>query len=273
MSLLSVAGSGLLSQSLQLDTISNNIANVNTPGYASVGATFEDNLTQVYGQSPLTEGLPDRQTAAGLWLGDGAHAVFNRESFANGSTLQTQDPLDMAVVGDGFFTVGLSGGRVGYTRAGHFIESQDAKTGTAFLALPDGSPVLSTSGQPLDMTGVNASTVSVAPDGILTGVTATGTPVRIGQLGLAYVSHPGSALYSVGNSVYALNPGYAVTTNGTPGAPTSLFGQVKGSMLEGSNVNLNQQMSQLVQTQQAYEMSSDAINIANKMMGLEDQLS
>ncbi len=272
MSLLSIAGSGLQSQTQQLNAISNNLANVNTVGYASVGASFQDNLTQVYGQSPLTQGLPNRLTPAGLWLGTGAHAVLNRATFAPGSYQQTKNPLNMAIVGDGFFTVGLGQGQVGYTRAGNFIASQDAQTGKSYLALPDGTRVLSQSGQPIDLTGVNVSTLTVAPNGVLTGTTTAGTPVQVGKLGLAYVAHPGSALYSVGHSVYGLNPGYGVTTNGTAGTPATLFGQVRGGMLEGSNVNMNQQMSQLVQTQQAYELSSTAISIADKMMGLENQL-
>ncbi|PWI56751.1 flagellar hook-basal body protein [Sulfoacidibacillus thermotolerans] len=272
MSLLTIAASGMQSQSQQLDAIANNIANVNTVGYASVNPTFADNLTQVYGQPLPVQGLPDRQTPAGLWLGTGAHAVFNHANFALGSDKTTQNPLDMAIVGDGFFTVALSTGQVGYTRAGNFIASHDAKTGKTYLALPDGTRVLSQSGQPLDLTGIAVNTLRVAPDGTLSGTTMNGVPVQIGTLGLAYIAHPGSALYSVGDSVYALNPGYRATTNATPGAPPSLFGQVHGFMLEQSNVSLTEQMTQLVATQQAYEMSSTAVSIANKMMGLENQL-
>ncbi len=269
MSLLSVAGSGLQSQMQSLDAISNNIANINTTGYEAVGVSFADSLTRVYGQSPATQGLPNRQTPVGLWLGTGAYATPGLRSFTAGNYVTTRNPLDMAIQGDGFFTLALPGGATGYTRAGAFVASNDPQTGQVYLTTPNGARVLSVNGKPIDLTGVNLATVHVSPNGVLTADTTTGQPRRIGQLALAYVAHPASALASLGADVYQLRPGFAAATNAA-GAPSVLtaIGQVHGAMLEMSNVNLTNQMTNMLQTQQGYDLAAKAVSIADQMMGL-----
>ncbi len=269
MSLLSVAGSGLQSQMQSLDAISNNIANMNTTGYEATGLSFADSLTQVYGQAPATQGLPNRQSPIGLWLGTGAYAMPGMRSFTAGNYVTTHNPLDMAIQGDGFFTLSLPGGATGYTRAGAFAASNDPQTGQMYLTTPDGARVLSVNGKPIDLTGVNLATVRVSPDGVLTADTTSGQPRRIGQLALAYIAHPGSALASLGANVYQLKPGFTASSNAA-GAPAvlSAIGQVHGAMLEMSNVNLTTQMTNMIQTQQRYDLAAKAVSIADQMMGL-----
>ena len=269
MSLLSVAGSGLQSQMQSLDAVSNNIANMNTTGYETAGVSFADSLTQVYGQAPATQGLPNRQSPIGLWLGTGGYAMPGVRSFAAGNYVTTHNPLDMAIQGDGFFTLALPGGATGYTRAGAFVASNDPQTGQMYLTTPDGARVLSVNGKPINLTGVNLATVHVSPNGVLTADTTAGQPRRIGQLALAYVAHPGSALASLGANVYQLKPGYVAASNAAGAPPVlSAIGQVHGGMLEMSNVNLTNQMTNMIQTQQQYQIAAKAVSIADQMMGL-----
>ncbi|MHB1628325.1 MAG: flagellar hook-basal body protein [Bacilli bacterium] len=269
MSLLSVAGSGLRSQTQSLDAISNNIANMNTTGYETAGVSFADSLTQVYGQAPATQGLPNRQSPIGLWLGTGGYAMPGVRSFAAGNYVTTRNPLDMAIQGDGFFTLALPGGATGYTRAGAFVASNDPQTGQMYLTTPNGARVLSVNGKPIDLTGVDLATVHVSPNGVLTADTTAGQPRRIGQLALAYVAHPGSALASLGANVYQLKPGFVAASNAAGAPPVlSAIGQVHGGMLEMSNVNLTNQMTNMIQAQQQYQIAAKAVSIADQMMGL-----
>lgn len=269
MTLLGTAASGLQSQTSRLDAIANNIANLDTVGYQTVGVSFADTLSQVYGQSPAVAGLPQRLTPTGAVLGTGVLALPDQRTFSAGAYQQTGQPLDMAIEGDGFFVVGMPGGQTGYTRAGAFTVAPNPRTGQFELTTNTGAPVLDVGGQPIDMTGVDLQSVHASPTGELTAQTIQGKPVKLGQLGLAYVSDPGNALHSMGSDVYELNTGYRAVTNAQPGPlGAQLMGQVRGGTLEMSNVNLTQQMSDLLETQQNFQLSSEAFNIADKMLGL-----
>lgn len=272
MQLLNTAASGLQAQMDRLDAISNNIANIDTAGYQRVDVSFADTLTQVYGQSPAINGLPDRLTPEGLSLGTGVYGLSGERYFDQGTYTQTQSPLDMAIQGDGFFTVEAPGGQVGYTRAGNFQASADSATGRFYLATPGGNRVLGTDGKPIDLTGIQLNTLQVSPNGTLTADTPQGNPVRVGQLSLAYVGVPSNALHSLGADIYGLNPGYQAVTNAAGGAASRLIGNVRGSTLEMSNVNLTQEMTNMIETQHDFQMSSQAINIADKMLGIADTI-
>lgn len=274
MSMMSVAASGLQSQLTKLDALSTNIANLDTTGYQRESVTFGDTLTQMYGQSSAAAGANNnRLTPTGLALGTGSYAQPALRQFQAGSYTSTQNPLDMAIQGDGFFMIRLPNGQTGYTRAGDFTLSK-AADGHFYLATKAGNPVVSSTGKAIDMTGINASTLHVLSDGTLTADTEKGQPVALPKLGLAYVTHPENALTSVGADVYQANPGYTVTTNAQLGTrSSSVLGSVQGGMLETSNVNLTQEMTSLITTQHDFEMSSQAVNIADKMMGVTDTLA
>ena len=265
MSLITTAAAGLQSQQARMDALANNIANQNTPGYQSSDVSFADTLTEFYGQSPAVTGLT-RQTPTGFELGTGAYALNPQANFAAGNYTTTTNPLDMAIQGDGFFTVGLGNKQTGYTRAGDFVASVGGQ-GQMYLTTPDGHAVLGTNGQPINLTGVNLSTLQVSPDGTLTADGTNGQPVNLGKLGLAYVNQPQFALTPQSGQLYTLKTGYTAVTNATPGVnSTQLMGQVQGKMLEGSNVNLTQVMSQMVATQNDNMLASKAVNMANQMM-------
>ncbi len=273
MQLLGTAASGLQSQMARLDAISNNIANLDTTGYERTDVSFADMLTQVYGQSPSVSGLSQRLTPAGLSLGTGAYALPGQRYFEQGNLTTTNNPLDMAIAGDGFFMVSGSPSGVGFTRAGNFHISRDVLTGHMYLSAKSGAYVLNDRGQPIDLTGVNPNSLSVSANGDLSAQTLTGKPVSLGRLGLAYVGNPTNALHSLGDDVYQLNTGFTAATNATGGATTSqLIGPVKGGMLESSNVNLTQEMTDMLETQHNFNASAEAVNIADKMMGIADTI-
>lgn len=271
MSLITTAAAGLQSQQARMDALSNNIANQNTVGYQSSDLSFANTLTEFYGQSKAVTGQT-RQTPAGFELGTGAMTLGPQVNFAAGNYTITKNPLNMAIQGDGFFMVDLGNHQVGYTRAGDFIESLNAQ-GQMYLSTPDGHLVLGTNSQPINLTGINQSTLQVSPDGKLTADNLSGQPVQLGQLGIAYVNQPQFALTPFSGQLYALNKGYTVVTNVTPGINVSqLMGQVQGGMLEGSNVNLTQEMTQLVSTQNDFNLASKAVNMANQMMTIAAQI-
>ena len=271
MSLFSTAAAGIQSQQARMDALANNIANQNTVGYQSSDVSFANTLTEFYGQSPAVTGLA-RQSPAGFELGTGAMALNPQANFAAGTYTSTKNPLDMAIRGDGFFMVDLGNKQTGYTRAGDFIASSNGN-GQMYLATPDGHAVLGANGKPINLTGVNLSTVKVSPDGTITADQINGTPVNLGKLGLAYVNLPQFALTPYSGQLYMLNKGYTAVTNATPGVNAAqLMGQVQNHMLEGANVNLTQVMAQMVSTQNDDMMASKALNMANQMMTVADQI-
>ena len=266
MDIVSAAASAVRSQGQRLDAIANNIANLNTVGYQSVGVSFADTLTQVYNQSPAVSGLPQRQTPGGSnWLGTGVYTLPWQRSFQAGAYKTTGNPLDMAVTGPGFFMVRLRNGQTGFTRAGNFALSRDPANGRFYLADAQGNFVLGANGRRLDLTNIAQSSIRTAQDGVLTGKTVQGATVRIGRLGLAFIANPASALHSLGGDVYGLNGGFAPVTNATPAGGVALTGTVQGGTLEQSNVNLTEQMAQLVQTQHDYNAAVEGVSIADKM--------
>ena len=271
MSLLSTAAAGLQSQQARMDALANNIANQSTVGYQSSDVSFANTLTEYYGQSPAVTGV-SRMSPAGFQLGDGVTALNPQVNFAPGNFTPTKNPLDMAIQGDGFFMIDLGNNQIGYTRAGNFIASSNGK-GQMYLATADGHAVLGASGKPIDLTGVNLSTVQVSPDGTITADRTNGTPVNLGKLGLAYVNQPQFALSPLSGQLYTLNKGYTAVTNAAPGINASqLMGQVQNNMLEDSNVNLTQEMAQMISTQNDDMLASKAVNMANQMMTVANQI-
>ncbi len=273
MSMFNIAASGITSSMAKIDAISNNIANYNTPGYQRESVTFADMLTRVYSQSGnVIGGTNGRVTPYGLSLGTGSYAPVGMREFTAGTLQATGNPLDMALTGNGFFMVKLPNGNTGYTRAGDFGISR-LKNGQFVLATKAGYPVLAASGQTLNLTGVDTKSLTVTPTGVIKGNTITGKPVTIGQLGLADVPQPTFALASYGQDLYQLNPGFKATTNAALGVKaTSVLGTVQNGTLEASNVNLTTEMANLITAQNSFSMSSQAINIADKMSGIADSL-
>jgi flagellar basal-body rod protein FlgG len=254
-----IAKTGMEAQQTQLDVISNNLANVSTTGYKRANAVFEDliyqNLRQVGSQTTEQSQLP-----TGLHLGLGVRTVATSRNFMQGALQQSNNNLDVAIKGNGFFQVTMPDGTAGYTRDGSFqVDSQGR------LATSSGFPVANGITVP-----PHATSVSISADGavsvLLPGNTA---PQPLGNLAMAnFINPPG--LEPRGQNLYIETAASGQPTSGTPG--TNGLGTVMQGYLETSNVNVVQELVTMIQTQRAYEMNSKAIQTSDQMLAKLAQL-
>ncbi|MFO0676808.1 MAG: flagellar basal-body rod protein FlgG [Polyangiaceae bacterium] len=249
---LQVAASGMAAQETKLDTIANNLANANTSGFKRQDAEFEDLLYQ----NLRNAGAVGAGTVAptGVQVGAGSRVVATARSFAQGAVQQTGNPLDVAIEGQGFLTVLRPSGEPAYTRSGTLkLDSQGR------LVTSDGLPL-----EPPISVPTDATKVVIASDGTVSA-TQPGqpVPVSLGQLQLATFPNPGG-LGAIGHNLYepTAAAGDAITgAAGTEGRGTFLQGA-----LEGSNVDVVNEMVSLIRTQRAYEVNSKVISTADEML-------
>jgi flagellar basal-body rod protein FlgG len=283
------AASGIASQQRIIDVISNNVANVNTVGYKAQDVSFQDllyrqfdqkNLGAIDGQDPAT--LKPRSGPLDLALGSGVRLTNLESDFTVGSYQNTGQPLDLAIDGKSFFGILTSGTAKGgmpsaYTRNGHFQVSADA-SGKSYLVTDQGFKVADSNGQPIDVTGYDPQSIQIASDGTLTAVHG-GKRETVAQVGLFYVDHPESSLKPAGDNLFAYVP-----SPGSTSAPiiSQLYavtpqdklnvGQVRSGFLEQSNVDLTTQMTDLMQAQRALDLNAKAVQTADQMMGIANNL-
>ncbi|SIS72292.1 flagellar hook-basal body protein [Alicyclobacillus vulcanalis] len=248
--------SGINAANTWIDQIADNLANLQTPGYAAEQGTFADLLTmQVYGNA-TDPSVAARVTQPGWRGGTGTVRTDEQRDFSQAPIVHTGIPTHLAIQGPGFFTVQTPAGRM-YTRAGNFIWSR-RPDGSFVLATQAGDPVLSATGQPI-VKPADATSMSVSPDGTLTF--GGGRAVK---LGLVEIGEPSSHLLPEGNNLYRLAPGGVAT----PARDSSV---VQGAV-NGSNVDESSTMAEIVAAQDFYEENAQAISIANQLMGLADTI-
>jgi len=248
-----ISKSGMEAQQTQLDHISNNLSNAATNGYKRSHAVFEDLIYQNLRQSGAAAG-EQGTLPTGLQVGLGTRAVATSRNFAQGSLQQTENPLDVAIEGNGFFNVSLPDGTTGYTRDGSF---QVDANGT--LVTNNGLPV-----QPGITIPVNARSVTIAKDGTVSVVLpGDATPQTVGQLQLSnFINVAG--LEPRGGNVYT-----ETAASGQPivGVPQSDgMGSVQQGFVETSNVNVVEELVSMIQTQRAYELNSKAVSTSDQML-------
>jgi len=254
-----ISKTGMEAQQMQLDVISNNLANVSTNGYKKSHAVFEDlmyqNLRQVGSNTSEQSTLP-----TGLQLGLGVRTVATSRSFAQGNLQQTSNNLDVAIQGNGFFQVTLPDGTTGYTRDGAFQIDTAGR-----LVTSNGLPILNGITIP-----ANATNVSIAQDGAVSAtVPGNVTPQAIGNITLASFINP-AGLEPKGQNIYAESAASGQPNAGTAGA--NGLGQLAQGFVETSNVNVVQELVTMIQTQRAYEMNSKAIQTSDQMLQKLGQL-
>lgn len=256
---LSIAKTGLEAQQTQLDAITHNLANVGTNGYKRSRAVFEDlmyqNLRQAGG--PTTQ---ETQLPVGLQLGSGVRAVATSRNFTQGSLTQTGNQMDLAINGQGFFQVQMPDGSTAYTRDGAFqVDAQGQVVTSAGFAVSPGITI-----------PANSQGVTIGRDGVVS-VTLPGqaAPQQIGQLQLASFMNP-AGLDPRGGNLFT-----ETAASGTPqtgNAGTNGLGFLNQGMVEGSNVNVVEELVAMIQTQRAYEINSKAIQTSDQMLGRLTQL-
>jgi len=254
-----ISKTGMEAQQMQLDVISNNLANVSTNGFKRASAVFEDlmyqNLRQVGSNSTEQSTLP-----TGLQVGLGVRTVATSRSFAQGNLQQSNNKLDVAIQGDGFFQVTLADGTTAYSRDGAF---QINSAGT--LVTATGLPIANGVTVP-----ANATSVSIAGDGTVSATLPGNTaPQQIGTIALARFINP-AGLSPLGNNMYAESAASGQPQAGTPGADG--MGTLMQGFVETSNVNVVQELVTMIQTQRAYEMNSKAIQTSDQMLQKLGQL-
>ena len=248
-----VAKTGLDAQQTRMQVISNNLANVNTNGFKRDRAVFEDLLYQNVRQTGA-QSSQDTELPSGLLLGTGVRTVATQKLHTQGNIVNTENNLDMAITGRGFYQVLLPDGDIGYSRDGAF---QLDNTGQIVTA--GGFPI-----QPALTVPSDALSVSVSSDGIVSVRTpGSPTPSQIGSLQLADFVNP-AGLQADGNNLYLETAASGSPTIGTPGL--NGVGTIVQGALETSNVNVVTELVNMIETQRAYEMNSKAIQTNDEML-------
>lgn len=255
--------SGMIAQQLNVDNISNNLANVNTTGYKTEVMEFKSLLYQTI-QTKTTTANGDTNKPIGAEVGLGVRNSSIMSVFTQGNMLATEIDTDFAIDGEGFFAVRNADGNTYYTRNGRFLFSvgNDGMT----LTNTDGEPVLSTTGAPIVLqSGQQANKVTISSDGELFYPDANNRPVSMGvRIGLYQFSNP-SGLDKIGDSLYRVTDasGEALNEETAEGLKKS---KLKQGYLEGSNVQVADEMVNLIVAQRAYEMNSKVITTSDEMM-------
>lgn len=248
-----IAKTGMEGQQTKLDAISNNLANVGTNGFKRAGVVFEDLMYQNL-RAAGSATSEQSQLPTGLQVGLGVRAAASTRNFAQGSLNNTSNGFDMAINGAGFFQVQLPDGTTGYTRDGSFQVDANGS-----LVTNAGYPVL-----PGITVPANAQSFAVNAEGqISVSVAGQTAPQVLGQLQLASFINP-AGLESRGGNLYAETAASGAPNAGAPN--TAGHGRLMGGFLEGSNVNVVEELVSMIATQRAYELNSKAIQTSDQML-------
>jgi len=251
---LSIGATGMLAQQLNVEVISNNIANLNTTAYTRRRAEFQDllyqNLRRVGSESSDTGTI----VPAGVQIGLGVKTAAVYRITEQGNLTLTENTFDLAINGNGYFQIQLPNGDTAYSRAGSFQLSSDGELVTA-----DGFIV-----QPAITIPTNAIDVSVNANGqVLVQQDGQVAPSNVGQLNLAIFSNE-AGLLAIGDNLFLETPASGTATTGAPGSTG--IGTIQQGFLETSNVNVVEEITNLITAQRAYEMNSKVIETSDQMM-------
>ncbi|HXX40547.1 MAG TPA: flagellar basal-body rod protein FlgG [bacterium] len=260
MQALWTASTGMAGQQTQIDVIANNLANLNTPGFKTARAQFQD---LVY-QNITTPGAPapgGTVTPTGVSVGLGTRVASTPRMFAQGSLQQTQNQYDLAIQGDGFFQVTLPDGTIGYTRDGSFQVN-----GQGQLVTSDGYLV-----QPGITIPPTATAVTIGADGTVS-VTMPGqqNPQQVGQLQLARFANP-AGLLARGQNLFVATQASGAPLVATPGQQGT--GTLAQGYVEQSNVSLVDQMVALIDAERAYEAMSKVVTTGDQMLQMANGMN
>ena len=248
-----IAKTGLDAQQTRMAVVSNNLANVNTTGFKQSRVVFEDLLYQTVRQ-PGGQTSQDTELPSGMNLGTGVRVVATEKLFSQGSILQTDNALDIAIKGRGFFEVQTPDGEQAYTRDGSFQRNSqgDLVTASGYLVqpsinIPDG-----------------AQTITIGGDGVVSvKLAGIPTPTQVGTLTTVDFINP-VGLQPLGENLFIQTSSSGPPQPGTPGL--NGLGSLAQGALEGSNVNVVAELVNMIETQRAYEMNSKAISTSDQMM-------
>ena len=245
------AASGMQAQQLNIDTIANNLANVNTAGFKKSQVLFEDMLYENIRAPGGTQG-GGQSVPAGAQVGLGARTVSIAKVFSPGKFQVTNRDLDVAIEGQGFFEVTLPGSDKAYTRDGAFSKTAEGKLVNADGYEITGGPTLSS----------NATAVTIAPNGTVSEV-VNGITAEKGTISLFRFVNP-SGLSSIGRNLFQESSASGTATSGVGGVDG--FGTIQQGILETSNVEVVEEMVNLIVAQRAYEVNTKAVQASDEML-------
>ncbi len=256
---LRTAALGMAAQQLNVDTIANNLANVNTTGYKKSAVEFQDLLYESI-NSGSAEGAEGKEKPSEINIGLGNKPVATFRSYSQGTIEETTNPLDMAINGKGFFQVLMPDGSVTYTRDGAFrINSTGEMVNASGLnmypniTLPEG-----------------IKSISISQDGVVSALNEGDTvPVEVGQVELVNFMNP-AGLKPIGGNLLA-----GTEASGDPNfgmAGDEGFGTIMQGYLEKSNVDIVKEMISLIVAQRSYEINSKAVKTADEMLAMTNAL-
>lgn len=248
-----IAKTGLDAQQTKMSVISNNLANASTTGYKRGRAVFEDLLYQNQRQ-PGAQSSQDTLYPTGMMIGTGVRTVATEKLFSQGSMTQTDNPLDIGIDGKGFLQVLMPDGSLAYTRDGELqVDNQGLLVNSSGYAI-----------QPNITIPLEAQSITIGTDGTvsvrLPGATAT---TVVGNIQLVDFINP-AGLQPMGGNLYIESNASGTAQTGTPGQ--NGMGTVVQGYVEGSNVNVVEELVSMIETQRAYEMNSKAISTSDQML-------
>lgn len=245
----------MVAQQYNLDTISNNLANINTTAFKAQRAEFQDLMYQTFKSSGIATGATTTQPGP-VQVGLGAAFSATASNFGPGPLQATGNPLDIAINGEGFFQVQKPDGTTAYTRDGSF--KRDAN---GLMVTSDGYPII-----PEITIPASATAIDVSDNGTINAIVPPdGEPQNLGQLQIATFSNP-AGLTRSGQNLYTAGGASGAATVGNPGENGA--GMLRSQYLEGSNVQVVEEMVRMITAQRAYEINSKAIQTADDMLGV-----
>lgn len=244
---------GMSAQNLNMDVIANNLANVSTTGFKKSRADFQDLLYQIM-KVPGSPTSADTKSPTGIQVGLGVKPAAVTKIFTTGDIVQTQNTLDVAIEGQGFFQVLLPDGNTAYTRAGNLKLDGEGRITTS-----DGYPI-----QPEITIPEDAREVTIGDTGVVSAILGSDTTsTELGNIDLVdFINESG--LIAIGRNLYRETEASGAAIVGTPG--TEGIGTLLQGYVENSNVNLVEEMTQMITTQRAYEINSNVITTSDEMM-------
>lgn len=247
-----ISKTGVQAQDAKLQAIANNLANVNTVGFKRDRVVFEDLFYQVDAQPGAQSA--DNTVSNGVQLGNGTRLVGTQKVFTNGSLQTTSQPLDVAISGAGFLQVRRPNGEPAFTRAGQL---QVDANGT--LTNAQGLPLV-----PQITVPQNATAITIGENGMVSATVAGSTaPQELGQLTLTSFVNP-AGLLALGENLFSETAASGAANEGRPG--DGAFGKLKQGALEGSNVQVVEEMVDMIAAQRTYEMNTKVLSAADNML-------
>ena len=244
---------GMSAQNLNMDVIANNLANVSTTGFKKSRADFQDLLYQIM-KVPGSPTSADTRSPTGIQVGLGVKPAAVTKVFTEGDIVQTENPLDVAIEGSGFFQVEMPDGNTAFTRAGNLKLDGDGR-----LTTSDGFPI-----QPEIVIPEDAREITISQTGLVSALVGDDTTsTELGNIELAdFVNEAG--LVAIGRNLFRETDSSGAAALGTPGSDG--YGTLLQGYVENSNVNLVEEMAHMITTQRAFEINSNVVSTSDEMM-------